>query len=117
MLKRVLFIYAKLNPGVRYVQGMVSRAAAAALFAHCRSVSLMTLLFHPCFHPPPLACPHSRSPFDQNEVLAPLYYVMASDHDESKRKFAESSVFFCFTNLMAEIMNLFIKTLDSSEVR
>lgn len=41
-LERILFIYAKLNPGIGYVQGM-------------------------------------------NEILAPLYYVLANDSDEESR--------------------------------
>eukprot|EP01113_Clastostelium_recurvatum_P014914 TRINITY_DN18189_c0_g1_i1.p1 TRINITY_DN18189_c0_g1~~TRINITY_DN18189_c0_g1_i1.p1 ORF type:complete len:537 (+),score=143.62 TRINITY_DN18189_c0_g1_i1:1-1611(+) len=90
-LRRILFIYAKLNPGIRYVQGM-------------------------------------------NEILGPIYYCFATDPicnaygadeglsptDVSKlfdwKENAEADAFFCFTNLMSEIMNNFLKTLDRSEV-
>ncbi len=89
LLRRLLFLYAKLNPGVRYVQGM-------------------------------------------NEILAPLYYVFASDPDPFSRTLgpsaaeaaagrgrtfsdAEADAFFCFTNVMAEIRDRFIKSLDHSE--
>ncbi|XP_065829896.1 TBC1 domain family member 13-like [Oscarella lobularis] len=69
VVERILFIYAKLNPGVSYVQGM-------------------------------------------NEIVGPLYYVFASDSDLKWQEHAEADTFFCFTNLMSEIRDNFIKTLD-----
>ncbi|GMT03647.1 hypothetical protein PENTCL1PPCAC_25821 [Pristionchus entomophagus] len=70
--ERILFIYAKLNPGVKYVQGM-------------------------------------------NEVLGPIYYVLAADPDEEWAEHAEADAFFCFQQLMSEIKDNFIKTLDDSQ--
>ncbi|XP_017042650.1 TBC1 domain family member 13 isoform X1 [Drosophila ficusphila] len=72
VVQRILFIYAKLNPGQGYVQGM-------------------------------------------NEIVGPIYYVMASDPDLSYRAHAEADCFFCFTALMSEIRDFFIKTLDDAE--
>ena len=80
-LRRLLFVYAKLNPGIRYVQGM-------------------------------------------NELLAPFYYLFAqavgerdcAENRTETREDAEADAFWSFTNLMAEHMNVFCKTLDSSEV-
>ncbi|XP_061164504.1 TBC1 domain family member 13-like [Saccostrea echinata] len=69
VVERILFIYAKLNPGQGYVQGM-------------------------------------------NEILGPIYYTFASDPRSEWKEFAEADSFFCFTNLMAEIRDIFIKTLD-----
>jgi len=66
-------MYAKLNPGVGYVQGM-------------------------------------------NELLGPIYYVFATDPRVEWRAHAEADAFFCFTQLMSEVMNNFIKTLDHSAV-
>lgn len=71
MVERILFVYAKLNPGIGYVQGM-------------------------------------------NEILGPIYYTLASDPDESWSAHAEADCFFCFTHLMSEIRDVFIKTLDDS---
>jgi hypothetical protein len=52
-----------------------------------------------------------------NEVLGPLYYLFAiSPQNQQCRERAESEAFFCFMNLMSEVMNNFIKTLDSSEM-
>lgn len=51
-----------------------------------------------------------------NEILGPIYYTFATDPHEEDRKYAEADAFFCFTNLMSEIMNNFIKTLDKSNV-
>lgn len=52
-----------------------------------------------------------------NEVLGPLYYLFAiSPENEGKRSLAESQAFFCFMNLMSEIMNNFIKTLDGTDI-
>lgn len=70
-LARVLFIYAKLNKGIKYVQGM-------------------------------------------NEVIAVLYYCFwkyGSDLVISTQ-YLESDLFFCFSNLMSEIKDGFLRDLD-----
>ncbi|XP_018578078.1 TBC1 domain family member 13 isoform X2 [Anoplophora glabripennis] len=72
VVERILFLYAKLNPGQGYVQGM-------------------------------------------NEIIGPIYYAFACDPDITFREYAESDCFFCFTNLMSEIRDFFIKSLDESE--
>ncbi|EDQ92965.1 uncharacterized protein MONBRDRAFT_13826 [Monosiga brevicollis MX1] len=72
VIERILFIYAKLNPGIKYVQGM-------------------------------------------NEILGPIYFCFAMDPDLTWSQHAEADAFFCFTNLMSEIRDVFIKTLDDSE--
>ncbi|KAJ6638098.1 TBC1 domain family member 13 [Pseudolycoriella hygida] len=72
VVQRILFLYAKLNPGQGYVQGM-------------------------------------------NEIIGPIYYIFASDPIVDYREFAEADCFFCFTALMSEIRDFFIKTLDESE--
>ncbi|XP_038216913.1 TBC1 domain family member 13 [Zerene cesonia] len=72
VVERMLFLYAKLNPGQGYVQGM-------------------------------------------NEIMGPIYHVFAIDPDEEFRKHAEADCFFCFTNLMSEIRDFFIRTLDETE--
>ena len=69
VLARILFIYAKLNPGVRYEQGM-------------------------------------------NEILAILYYCFWQS-DDCLSEYFESDLFFCFTNLMAETRDGFLRTMDS----
>ncbi|KAH1011646.1 hypothetical protein HUJ04_000970 [Dendroctonus ponderosae] len=71
VVERILFLYAKLNPGQGYVQGM-------------------------------------------NEIIGPIYHAFASDPDIKFREFAEADSFFCFTNLMSEIRDFFIKSLDES---
>lgn len=72
VLERILFLYAKLNPGQGYVQGM-------------------------------------------NEIVGPIYHAFACDPDAKWREHAEADTFFCFTNLMAEIRDFFIKSLDEAE--
>jgi len=72
VVQRILFLYAKLNPGQSYVQGM-------------------------------------------NEIIGPIYYVFASDPNNEWKEHAEADCFFCFTNLMADIRDFFIKTLDEAE--
>lgn len=69
VVERLLFLYAKLNPGQGYVQGM-------------------------------------------NEIIGPIYYAFACDPNAEYREYAEADCFFCFTNLMSEIRDFFIKTLD-----
>lgn len=73
VVERMLFVFAKLNPGIAYIQGM-------------------------------------------NEIIGPLYYIFASDPDEMWQEHAEEDTFFCFTSIMAEIRDNFIKTLDDSEL-
>ncbi|XP_069775238.1 TBC1 domain family member 13 [Narcine bancroftii] len=72
VVERILFIYAKLNPGIAYVQGM-------------------------------------------NEVVGPIYYTFATDPNTEWKEHAEADTFFCFTNLMSEIRDNFIKSLDDSQ--
>ncbi|RKP12741.1 rab-GTPase-TBC domain-containing protein [Piptocephalis cylindrospora] len=69
VVERILFLYAKLNPGVGYVQGM-------------------------------------------NEVLGPIYYVLATDSDPKGRANAEADAFFCFTALMSDARDHFLRSLD-----
>jgi hypothetical protein len=71
-MERILFIYAKLNPGVGYVQGM-------------------------------------------NEVLGIIFYVLASDPSEEWGAGAEPDAFFCFTNIMGELRDVYIHSLDNSD--
>ncbi|XP_063235175.1 TBC1 domain family member 13 isoform X3 [Bacillus rossius redtenbacheri] len=72
VVERILFLYAKLNPGQGYVQGM-------------------------------------------NEIIGPIYYSFACDPGVEWREHAEADCFFCFTNLMGEIRDFFIKSLDEAE--
>lgn len=50
-----------------------------------------------------------------NEVLGPIYYCFATDPDGEWSRHAEADAFFCFTNLMSEIRDVFIKSLDKSD--
>ncbi|KAF6212896.1 hypothetical protein GE061_010606 [Apolygus lucorum] len=72
VVERILFLYAKLNPGQGYVQGM-------------------------------------------NEIIGVIYHVFASDPDPVWRAYAEPDTFFAFTNLMGEIRDFFIKSLDEAD--
>lgn len=47
-----------------------------------------------------------------NEILGPIYYTFATDPDVICKEYAEADSFFCFTNLMSEIRDNFLKTLD-----
>ncbi|ORX53989.1 RabGAP/TBC [Hesseltinella vesiculosa] len=90
VIERLLFMYAKLNPGVGYVQGM-------------------------------------------NELLAPIYYLFANDHQMAKQQpshlhhpqfhhqsafvlasqaHAEADTFFVFSALMADVRDHFVRSLD-----
>ncbi|KAJ6234608.1 tbc1 domain family member 13-like [Anaeramoeba flamelloides] len=69
-LCELLYLYAKFNPGIGYVQGM-------------------------------------------NEILAPIYYIFATDESEQK-KHVEPDSFFCFNNIMSEISNFFCMGIDNT---
>jgi TBC1 domain family member 13 len=73
-LARVLFIFAQLNKGIRYVQGM-------------------------------------------NEVIAILYYCFWKFGNEGviSTHFLESDLFFCFSNLMQELKDGFLRELDKED--
>lgn len=71
-IERILFVYAKLNPGLGYVQGM-------------------------------------------NELLAPLYFVLAQDDDSDFRAHSEADTFYCFVSLMSEARDLFERTHDHDQ--
>ena len=47
-----------------------------------------------------------------NEILAVLYYCFWQS-DDCLSEYFESDLFFCFTNLMAEIRDGFLRTMDS----
>jgi len=51
-----------------------------------------------------------------NDVLRPIYYLFATDEDEISSIHAECDSFFCFTNLMIEIIYNFCENLDNSEI-
>ncbi|CAD5111335.1 DgyrCDS649 [Dimorphilus gyrociliatus] len=51
-----------------------------------------------------------------NEVIGPLYYTFATDPDQSGQENAEADTFWCFMNLMSEVRDNFIKSLDESKV-
>ena len=69
----MLFIFAKLNPGLTYVQGM-------------------------------------------NELVAPLYYLFATDKDADSAAAAEPDSFYCFVDLISEFRDNFCSQLDNSSV-
>ena len=72
VVARILFIYAKLNPGQGYVQGM-------------------------------------------NEIIGPIYYVFSNEckNDIMFTGHAEADTFWCFTELMSEIRDMYNSQLDA----
>lgn len=52
-----------------------------------------------------------------NEVLAVVYYCFCKYGNESiiDKKYLESDLFFCFSNLMSEIKDGFIRDLDNEK--
>lgn len=60
---------------------------------------------------------HSSQGYVQgmNEIIAPIYYVFATDPTGSCKQYAEADTFYCFHNLMTEIHSNFIRNLDSSQ--
>jgi hypothetical protein len=48
-----------------------------------------------------------------NEILAVLYYCFWNSDDPSNKEYFESDLFFTFTNLMAEIRDGFLRSMDS----
>uniref|UniRef100_A0A3B3ZPP1 TBC1 domain family member 13 n=1 Tax=Periophthalmus magnuspinnatus TaxID=409849 RepID=A0A3B3ZPP1_9GOBI len=50
-----------------------------------------------------------------NEIVGPIYYTFATDPNSQWKEHAEADTFFCFTNLMSENRDNFIKSLDDSQ--
>lgn len=50
-----------------------------------------------------------------NELLAPFYYVFTADNNEHCKDTIDSDSFFCFTILMRDAKDGFIKQLDNSD--
>ncbi|CAN0177550.1 unnamed protein product [Scytosiphon promiscuus] len=50
-----------------------------------------------------------------NEIVATLFFVLATDENEEWNRHCEADTFFCFTNLMSEIRDVFIQSMDDSE--
>ncbi|CAF4451819.1 unnamed protein product, partial [Didymodactylos carnosus] len=51
-----------------------------------------------------------------NEIIDSLYYTFATDLHVEWREHAEADCFYCFTNLMVDIRDNFIKVLDNTAV-
>jgi len=51
-----------------------------------------------------------------NEVVAPIYYCFCNDQNPLFIGHAEADTFFCFTHLMGDIQDGFVKKLDNTEV-
>jgi len=77
--------------------------------SHCKSIRRILILWAKLH-------PNVNYVQGMNEVLRPIYYVFASDEDENFRKYAECDTFFCFTNLMIEIIYNFCQNLDHSDI-
>ncbi|TPP60650.1 TBC1 domain family member 13 [Fasciola gigantica] len=52
-----------------------------------------------------------------NELIAPIYFVFATDPNEQCRQYAEADTFYCFNNLMTEVHPNFIRNLDGGQVQ
>lgn len=50
-----------------------------------------------------------------NEILAVLYYCFWNSDDPATPEYFESDLFCCFTNLMAEIRDGFMRSMDSEK--
>ena len=50
-----------------------------------------------------------------NEIIGPIYFTLATDPDSKWSCYAEADTFYLFTNLMAEIRDFFIRSLDNSK--
>lgn len=50
-----------------------------------------------------------------NEILAPIYYCFAHDRHPEFTESVEADSFYCFTSIMSELRDAFVKTLDNSK--
>lgn len=110
VVQRILFLYAKLNPGLGYVQGMneiigpIYYVMASDPLADNRSKCTALI---DCDW---LYSSTSKAIFSFRLIIHRLTTVGLP-----LTEYAEADCFFCFTALMSEIRDFFIKTLDESE--
>ena len=98
-VRRLLFVYAKLNPGVRYVQGM-NELAGPIYYVFASAAASAT---------------GRRSPADAELRASPFYPVFSPDRPLSDRFLdAEADAFFVLTTLMTDLRDVFVSSLDDS---
>lgn len=85
MLHRILFIYAKLNPGIKYIQGM-NEVLAVIFYCYLENDSYS----------------HDYEFPEDPKAVIPI-------------KYHESDLFFSFTNIMAEMKDGFLRELDKEK--
>jgi hypothetical protein len=85
MLHRILFIYAKLNPGIKYIQGMNE---------------VLAVLYY-CY----LECDSFSNDFEYPEQAKSIIPI----------RYHESDLFFSFTNIMIEMRDGFLRELDKEK--
>jgi hypothetical protein len=116
-IMRILLVYASLNPGVKYVQGM--NEIVAPLFYGDHSLPPLLPPIPPVFLTPsplPLLPPLLFSTMlPTSHPPLPSRTVLCLDVDGSWKKHAEADTFYCFTNLMSEIRDHFLVSLDNAD--
>ena len=93
-LERILFIFAKLNPGIRYVQGMNE---------------ILAPIFYVVMNEKETNAQGNEK--ETNVVMNEKETEVEEPADVYEEQ-READAFFCFCNLMGEIRELFIKELD-----
>jgi TBC1 domain family member 13 len=85
MLHRILFIYAKLNPGIKYIQGMNE---VLAVIYYC---------------------------YLENDSFSNDYLSQGEKKAVIPIEYHESDLFFSFTNIMSEMKDGFLRELDKEK--
>jgi hypothetical protein len=128
-MSRILFVYAKLNSGVRYVQGMNELLAPIWLVMATERLDAPGGTAAPA--PPcsssssggdagasptsPLSSPGSAaSPSGSAASSASGFSAATAAGGLKDMQAAEADAFFCFMGLMAEVRDVFIKAHDNS---
>ena len=115
VLRRLLFLYAKLNPGIRYVQGM-NEILAPLYYVFASDADPFTLKLGRSSAEEKRR--QERSHSGGKGQIGADGGASANDDDEhgvDAYADAEADAFFCFTNIMSEVRDRFIKSLDHSD--
>lgn len=95
VIRRMLFVYAKVNPGIRYVQGMND---------------LLAIIYY-------VMVQHASSEWKGMAKMMTTVVVLTIDYnDDVLAEWAEPDTFWCFVVLMGERQDMFLKSLDNSAV-
>ena len=114
-LSNILFLYAKLNPGIRYVQGM-NELLAPIYYVFCSELEGAEAAAAQAPVSATTGGGAAASETPGTVAVSSIALVGLDAADAASWEAVEADTFFCFTNLMAEVRDHFCSKLDHTEL-